>query len=55
VQHHCKVKEHQREVDSIARSFNGAEKTRDASICNKSAIADHICSENHVMDSVESD
>ena len=26
------------------------EKTRAASVCNKSAITDHVCNENHVID-----
>ena len=30
--------------------FTRAEKTRAASICNKSAITDHVCNENHVID-----
>ena len=33
-----RVKEHRREVDSITGIFTRAEKTRAASICNKSAI-----------------
>jgi len=37
-------------VDSITGIFAGAEKTRAASICNKSAFTDHVCSENHVID-----
>jgi len=36
-------------VDSITGIFTGAEKTRAASVCNKSAITDHVCSENHVI------
>jgi len=30
--------------------FARAEKTRAAIICNKSAITDHVCNENHVVD-----
>jgi len=30
--------------------FTRAEKTRAASICHKSAITDHVCNENHVID-----
>jgi len=37
-------------VDSITGIFTRAEKTRAASICNKSAITDHVCNENHVID-----
>jgi len=37
-------------VDSIRGIFTRAEKTRAASICNKSAITDHVCNENHVID-----
>ena len=44
------MKEHRKEVDSITRIFTRAEKTRAASICNKSAITDHICNKNHVID-----
>ena len=44
------MKEHHKEVDSIAVIFTGAEKTRAASIYNKSAITDHVCNENHVID-----
>ena len=39
-----------KEVDSITGIFTRAEKTRAASICNKSAITDHVCNENHVRD-----
>ena len=46
----ARVKEHRKEVDSIPRIFTRAEKTRAASICNKSAITDHVCNENHVID-----
>ena len=45
-----RVKEHRKEVDSITGIFTRAEKTRAASICNKSAITDHVCNENHVID-----
>ena len=44
------AKEHRKEVDSITGIFTRAEKTRAASICNKSAFTDHVCSENHVID-----
>ena len=47
----ARVKEHQKEVDSITGIFTRAEKTcRAASICNKSEITDHVCNENHVID-----
>ena len=46
----ARVKEHRKEVDSITGIFTTAEKTRTASICNKSAITDHVCNENHVID-----
>jgi len=46
----ARVKEHRKEVDKITGIFTGAEKTRAASICNKSAITDHVCNENHVID-----
>jgi len=46
----ARVKEHRKEVDSITGIFTRAEKTRAASICNKSAITDHICNENHVIE-----
>jgi len=46
----ARVKEHRKEVDSITGIFTRAEKTRAASICNKSAITDHVCNENHVID-----
>jgi len=46
----ARVKEHHKEVDSITGIFTRAEKTRAASICNKSAITDHVCNENHVTD-----
>ena len=41
---------YRKEVDSITWIFTRAEKTRTASICNKSAITDHVCNENHVID-----
>ena len=44
------IKEHRKEVDSITGIFTRAEKTRAASVCNKSAITDHVCNENHVID-----
>ena len=44
------MKEHRKEADSITGIFTSAEKTRAASICNKSAIKDHVCNENHVID-----
>ena len=46
----ARVKEHRKEVDSITGIFTRAEKTRAASICNKSAITDHVCNENYVID-----
>ena len=46
----ARVKEHRKEVDSITGIFTRAEKIRAASICNKSAITDHVCNENHVTD-----
>ena len=46
----ARVKEHSKEVDSITGIFTKAEKTRAASICNKSAITDDVCNENHVTD-----
>jgi len=46
----ARVKEHRKEVDSITGIFTTAEKTRAASICNKSAITDHVCNQNHVID-----
>jgi len=46
----ARVKEHRNEADSITGIFTRAEKTRAASICNKSAITDHVCNENHVTD-----
>jgi len=46
----ARVKEHRKEVDSITGIFTRAEKTSAASICNKSAITDHVCNENHVID-----
>ena len=32
------------------KSYVRAEKTRAAIICNKSAITDHVCNENHVIE-----
>ena len=46
----ARVKEHSKEVDRITGIFTGAEKTRAASICNKSAITDHVCNEIYVID-----
>jgi len=46
----ARVKERRKEVDSITGIFTRAEKTRAASICNKSAITDHVCNGNHVRD-----
>ena len=46
----ARVKGHRKEVDSITGIFTRAEKTRVASVCNKSAITDHVCNENHVID-----
>jgi len=46
----ARVTEHRKEVDSITGIFTRAEKSRAASICNKSAITDHICNGNHVTD-----
>ena len=43
-----RIKEHRKEVDSTTGIFARAEKTRAA--CNKSAITDHVCNENHVID-----
>jgi len=40
-----RIKEHCKEVDNITGIF-----TRAASVCNKSAITDHVCNENHVID-----
>jgi len=49
--HLCwRVKEYRKEVDSMTGIFTRAEKTRAASICNKPAITDHVCNENHVID-----
>ena len=45
----ARVKEH-KEADSITGVFTRAEKTRAASICNKSAVTDHVCNENYVID-----
>ena len=44
------MKEYGKEVDSITGIFTRAEKTRAASICNKCAITDRVCNENHVID-----
>jgi len=44
----ARVKEHRKEVDSITGIFNRAEKTRAASISNKSALTAQT--ENHVID-----
>ena len=41
---------HRKEVDSITGIFTRAEKTRAASICNKSAVSDYVCNKNHVID-----
>jgi len=46
----ARVNEHRKEVDSFTGIFTRAEKTTAASICNKSAITDHVCNENHVID-----
>ena len=46
----ARVKEHRKEVDSVTGIFTRAEQTRAASICNKSAITDHVCNENHLID-----
>jgi len=46
----ARVKEHRKQVDSITGICTRAEKTRAASISNKSAITDHVCNENHVID-----
>jgi len=46
----ARVKEHRKEVDSITEIFTRTEKTRAASVCNKSAITDHVYNENHVID-----
>ena len=45
-----KSQEDCKEVDSITGIFIRAEKTRAASICNNSAITDHVCNENRVID-----
>jgi len=45
-----RIKEHCKEMDSITGIFTRAEKTRAASVCNKSAITGHVCRENHVID-----
>ena len=45
-----RIKEHRKEVDSITGIFTRAEKSMAASVCNKSAITDHVCNENHVID-----
>jgi len=42
------IKEHRKEVNSITGIFT--ERTRAASVCNKSANTDHICNETHVID-----
>ena len=47
--HWSKNKKHRKKVDSITGIFTRAEKTRAASVCNKSAITDHVCNENHVI------
>ena len=39
----ARVKEHRKEVDSITGIFI-------RTVCNKSAITDHACNENHVID-----
>jgi len=46
----ARVKEHRKEVDSITGIFTRTEKIRAASNCNRSAITDHVCNENHVID-----
>ena len=45
-----RIKEDRKEVDSITGIFTRAEMTRAASVCNKSAITDHVCNKNHVID-----
>jgi len=45
-----RVNEHRKEVNSITGICTRAEKSRAASICNKSAITDHVCNENHAID-----
>jgi len=40
---------HRKEVKSITGVFTRAGKTRSANICNKSAITDHVCNENHLI------
>jgi len=45
-----RVKEHRKEVENITGVYTRADKTRAASICNKLAITDHVCNENHVID-----
>ena len=44
------IKEHRKEVDSITGIFTRVEKTRAASVCNNSAITDHVCNENNLID-----
>jgi len=44
-----RLKERRREVESITGAFTSAEKTRPASIANKSVVTD-VCSENNVID-----
>jgi len=46
----ARVKEHRKEVENATGVYTRAEKTRTASICNKSAITDHVCHEDHVID-----
>ena len=45
-----RLKEHRKKMESISGDFNRAERARAARICNKSAITDHICNQNHVID-----
>jgi len=45
-----KSKRDHKEVQSITGTFTRAERTTVANICNKSAITDHVCNENHVID-----
>jgi len=41
------AKEHRKEVDSITGIFTRAAKIKAASICNKPAMTDNVCNENH--------
>ena len=43
-------KKHCKEGKDITGVYTKAEKTTAASICNESAITDHVCNEDHVTD-----